>query len=196
MGTWWTTPSAHTREQAKKSNSNSKTLKTDQTKEIKKHKRGEGPKKEKEPSIDYSDFRNNPILKPAPLDNPQDHASTQDDMGLSMATASKLHNLQPKDERTDSAVVEFGVDMRNMNDTVRESQASQNNEHKSVGDIVVSFKPSNLTNETEDVDSLDMSFGGSRSSSSKGNFGSTMIKANEETHDTGRGDGQYQYEQK
>ncbi|CAI2379638.1 unnamed protein product [Moneuplotes crassus] len=178
MGTCCTTPSAHTKEQAEK--------------DIKKHKRGEKQTKPKEPSVDYSDFRNNPILKPAPLDNPQDHGSNPDDMGLSMATASKLHNIQPKDERTESKVVEFGVDMRNMNDTVRESQISRNTEKRHPDDIVVSFKPSNLTNQTDDLDSLDMSFGGARSSGFKSDYNSTVIRANEETHDTGRAPDEYQ----
>lgn len=183
MGTWCTTPS-NTKPQAETNNNISKSLNSTQIGSGGRQRKNRQKAKEPEPEIDYSDFRNNPILKPAPLENPQDNASSSEDLAVSMASAAKLQNLQPKDEGESRGTVEFGADMKNEDDTVEEVSSSQNNIPKEPEEMWVSFKPSNLeTNGAED-DSLSMSFGGAKLQSQKESIASTGIQeANEEGND-------------
>ena len=161
----------------------------------KKSNKEKGKSQRQEPPVDYTDFRNNPILKPAPLDNPQDNAISGQEMGHSMATASKMQNLRPKDDKREK-VVEFGVDMRNMNDTVTESEIARNSTAKDTDEVVVSFKPSNLTNDAEDPDTLDMSFGRGGTNDDKAKYASTILKEQDQTHDSSREANGFEYNQK
>ena len=174
-------------------------LKSDNGKLKKSKKSKKSKKKQPEPEIDYSDFRNNAILKPAPLSNPQENTQNNLDMGLSMAAAAKQSNLKSDEDRKEVKVAEFGTDMKNRNDTITSSEMSfteSNNPKPKNTDIMISFKPINLIKEQpkEDI-SIDMSFGGQKVME-KLNYASTLIKENDETKDqTKDGQEDFVYEQ-
>ena len=187
MGSWCATPSAQAKPEVQQTTSLEKTLKSKQPKELQRSVK----KKAKEESVDYSDFRNNPIYKPAPLSNPQDNETSDQKMGLSMAAAAKESNLRPKDEKRKNNA-EFKADMKNVNDTVRESDCSSDNQLKRpTGDsnVLLSFKPNNLNEEiTPNSSCIDMTFNGEKQIKMQTNGDSTIIRGNEETQDQSRAD--------
>ncbi|CAI2374263.1 unnamed protein product [Moneuplotes crassus] len=185
MGTCCT-KSSHASEQAKKKKSTPRSLVTDQSIKYSKHKRQKKAKTHREEKIDYSDFRNNPILKPAPLDLRQEGRLTRGEMGLSMAAASKQENIKPKEDESNQ-VVKFGDDMKNLNDTITESQISESTKHKKVQDVIVSFKPTGLDQKPGSLGTFHMSFGGdvlAQNASPMTKLTSTITKESNSTENT------------
>mmetsp|Transcript_19950 Transcript_19950/g.22280 ORF Transcript_19950/g.22280 Transcript_19950/m.22280 type:complete len:128 (+) Transcript_19950:256-639(+) len=110
-------------------------------------------------------------------------------MGLSLAAASKESNLKPKDDGDEVKVAEFGGDMVNKDDTVRESQVDANNTQNPSGggDIALTFNPKTLnTKEEAPQEHMDMSFGGNMLIKKQVNSASTISKGNDETQDQSR----------
>ena len=186
MGTWCATPQTHDKTEASKNNAEKSLATKQRIDSTNKLKVKEQP--EPEIDIDYTDFRNNPILKPAPLSNPQD-TENNSQMPMSMATAAKHLNLKPKEEEKEIQevkVVEFKADMKNVDDNVTTSEISYTESTKPQhinSDIMVSFKPVNLDKELENNQiHMDMSFWGD-SSKQKHYYASTLIKESEDTED-------------
>ena len=185
MGTWCTTPSPNLKSEASKNSNINKSLATKT--ESCSSKRNKKYKKESitEDKIDYSDFRNNPILKPAPLSNPQD-TENNINMAMSLASAAKKENLKPKEKEKDIKEVkisDFGSDMKNINDDVnaREASITESIKRESQNaEIVVSFNPINLNKEPDDgTVNRDMSFGG-HLIKERNYYASTIIKETDE----------------